>query len=94
MAELNPIGKRIHNISPDPVRLTLEDGTEAVFHISGAEFFQQEFQAEGTHDDEDAAYRFVSSEDNDAILVGRQGPDEDGWSMIGEVVAVEPVDSN
>lgn len=94
MAELNPIGKRIHNISPDPVRLTLADGTEAVFQISGAEFFQQEFQAEGTRDDEEAAYRFVSSEDNDAILVGRQGPDEEGWSMVGEVEAAEPVDSN
>ncbi|SIR60174.1 transcriptional regulator [Natronorubrum thiooxidans] len=94
MAELNPIGKRIHHISPDPVRLTLEDGTEAVFHISGAEFFQQEFQAEGTRDDDEATYRFVSSADNDAILVGRQGLDEDGWSMIGEVVAVEPAESN
>ncbi|WP_137288458.1 transcriptional regulator [Natronorubrum halophilum] len=94
MAELNPIGKRIHNISPDPVRLTLEDGTDAVFHVSGAEFFQQEFQAEGTREgDEGAAYRFVSSEDQASILVGRKGPDEEGWSMIGEVVAAESADS-
>ncbi|MFA9426560.1 transcriptional regulator [Natronorubrum sp. A-ect3] len=94
MADLNPIGKRIHNISPDPVRLTLDDGTEAVFRVSGAEFFQQEFQAEGTRDDDDgAAYRFVSSADNDAILVGRKGPDEKGWSMIGEAVEAEPVEA-
>lgn len=94
MADLNPIGKRIHNISPDPVRLTLDDGTEAVFHVSGAEFFQQEFQAEGTRVDDEATYRFVSSADNDAILVGRSGPDEEGWSMVGDVVAVEPAESD
>ncbi|WP_247004758.1 transcriptional regulator [Halosolutus gelatinilyticus] len=93
MASLNPVAKRIHNISPDPVALTLADGTQGVFHVSGAEFFQQEFQAEGTREGDDAAYRFVSSEDNESVLVGRKGPDESGWSMIGTVVEATPVDS-
>jgi len=93
MADLNPIAKRIHNVTPKPVRLTLDDGTEAVFEMSWTEFFQQEFQAEGSRQDDDADYRFVSSEDNDTILVGRSGPDEEGWSAVGSVVAAEAADS-
>ena len=93
MAALNPIAKRIHNVSPDPVRLTLDDGTTATFHVTGAEFFQQAFQAEGTRADDDADYRFVSSDDNESVLVGRKGPTDDGWSMVGAVVDVEPADA-
>ena len=89
MADLNPIAKRIHNLTPKPVRLTLEDGTEAVFEMAWTEFFQQEFQAEATRRDDDADYRLVSSVDNDAVLVGRQAADEDEWSMIGAVEAVD-----
>lgn len=89
MADLNPIAKQIHNVSPKPVRLTLDDGTEAVFRMASTEFFQQEFQAEATREDDDADYRLVSSDDNDAILIGRSGTDEDGWSMIGSVVEAE-----
>lgn len=93
MADLNPIAKRIHNVTPDPVRLALDDGTEAVFRVSSAEFFQREFRAEATReDDAGAAYRFVSGEDGDAILVGRKGPGDDGWSMIGEVVEAARAD--
>ncbi len=94
MPTLNPIAKRIHNVSPDPLTLALDDGTEAVFHVTGAEFFQQEFQAEATREDDDAAYRLVSSEDNEAVLVGRQEPNEEGWSMVGEVVEATPTDSD
>ncbi|UHQ98597.1 transcriptional regulator (plasmid) [Natrinema zhouii] len=94
MADLNPIAKRIHNVSPDPIRLTLDDGTKAVFHIFGAEFFQQEFQAEGTRvDDDDAEYRFVSSDDNETILVGRKGPEDSGWSMVGSILDTAPAES-
>ncbi|MFP8951940.1 transcriptional regulator [Natrialbaceae archaeon A-arb3/5] len=89
MAELNPVAKRIHQLSPDPVELTLDDGTTAVFRISGAEFFQREFQAEGVREDDDAAYRFVSSEDTESILVGRKGVDESEWTMIGTVTEVD-----
>ncbi|ELY93771.1 MULTISPECIES: hypothetical protein [Natrialba] len=88
MADLNPIAKRIHQISPEPVELTLNDGTTAVFHITGAEFFQQEFQAEGIRKDDDADYRFITSTDNESILVGRKGVDESEWTMIGTVVEV------
>lgn len=86
MADLNPIAKRIHNVTPNPVRLTLDDGTQAVFQMSSTEFFQQEFQAEATRTDDDADYRLVSSQDNESILLGRNGVDDDGWSMIGSVV--------
>ncbi|MCU4752301.1 transcriptional regulator [Halobacteria archaeon AArc-curdl1] len=85
MADLNAIAKRIHNISPDPVFLRLEDGTEAVFRMDWVEFFQQEFKAEGVCDDDDADYRFVSSADNESVLVGRQGPAESGWTAVGAV---------
>ncbi|GAB7020634.1 transcriptional regulator [Halostagnicola sp. A-GB9-2] len=88
MADLNPTAKRIHQISPDPVELTLDDGTTAIFHISGAEFFQQEFQAEGVCEDADADYRFITSTDNESILVGRKGVDESAWTMIGTIVEV------
>ncbi|SEH18109.1 hypothetical protein SAMN04487967_3638 [Natronorubrum sediminis] len=88
MADLNPIAKRIHQISPEPVELTLNDGTTAVFRITGAEFFQQEFQAEGVREDDDADYRFVSSADNESILVGRKGVDESEWTMVGTVAKV------
>ena len=92
MADLNPVAKRIHNLTPRPVRLTLDDGTEAVFEMAWTEFFQQEFQAEATREDDDADYRLVSSEDNDAVLVGRQAVNEDEWSMIGAVEAVDTVE--
>ncbi len=94
MADLNPIAKRIHNVTPDPVRLTLDDGTEAVFELSWTEFFQQEFQAEGSRTDDDADYRLISSEDNDSILVGRSGPDDNGWSMVGSVVSAEAAEGH
>jgi len=93
MADLNPLAKRIHNVTPKPVQLTLDDGTEAVFEMAWTEFFQQDFQAEGTRRNDDADYRLISSEDNNSILVGRSGPDEEGWSMIGSVVEAEAAES-
>ncbi|MDG5821390.1 transcriptional regulator [Natronococcus sp. A-GB7] len=93
MAELNPIAKRMHNISPDPVELTFDDGTNSVFTLSGAEFFQQEFQAEGTCSNDDAEYRFISSSDNESVLVGRKGPDDSGWTNVGTVVEVHKVEN-
>ncbi|MFP8956120.1 transcriptional regulator [Natrialbaceae archaeon A-CW3] len=93
MADLNQTAKRIHNISPRPVRLTLEDGTEATFRMDWVEFFQQEFKGEGSREDEpDVEYRFISSDDNESVLVGRKGPNDDGWSMIGSVLEAEAVD--
>lgn len=92
MADLNPIAKQMHNISPDPVELTFDDGTGAIFTLSGAEFFQQEFQAEGTCENDDAEYRFISSSDNESVLVGRKNPNESKWTNIGTVVEASKVE--
>ncbi|WP_114578771.1 transcriptional regulator [Saliphagus sp. LR7] len=88
MTDLNPIAKRIHQTSPDPVELTLNDGTTGVFHISGAEFFQQDFQAEGVCEGDKANYRFITSSDNESVLVGRKDLGESGWTMIGTITGV------
>ena len=94
MADLNPIAKRIHNVTPEPVELTLADGTEAVFEFEWTEFFQQEFQAEGRRSDNDADYRLISSEDNTDILVGRQPTGGDDWEMLGAITAAEAADGD
>jgi hypothetical protein len=67
MPELDPVAKRIYNVHPDPVRLVLDDGSDGVFDLSSAEFFQREFQAEGRRvdDDADATYRLVTGEGDD-----------------------------
>ncbi|ADD07212.1 uncharacterized protein Nmag_3665 (plasmid) [Natrialba magadii ATCC 43099] len=93
MADLNPIAKQLHQTSPAPVELTLSDGTTAIFQLTGAEFFQQAFQAEGTREDDDADYRFVSSDDTESILVGRKDVDESEWTMVGTVTEVSTVES-
>jgi hypothetical protein len=90
MSELNPVAKRMYNVTPEPLRLSLDDGTTGVFELSSAEFFQQEFQAEGKRVDggDEAAYRFTTSDDNASVLVGRQTDDGD-WALLGAVVAAE-----
>jgi len=94
MADLNPTAKRIHNVTPDPVELTLEDGTKAIFEFEWTEFFQQDFQAEGSRRDDEASYRLISSEDNEEILVGRQRSDGDGWEMLGAITAAAAADND
>jgi hypothetical protein len=93
MADLNDVAKRIHNVSPNPVRLTLADGSTAVYRMHSTEFFQREFQAEGERTDDEAEYRLVTSADNESVLLGRKGADEDGWTMLGEVVEAARADS-
>lgn len=94
MADLHPVAKRIHNIQPRPVRLELDAGETGVYEFSSTEFFQQDFQGEGRRTDADteAEFRLISSEDYEQILLGRSGPDESGWTMVGEVVAAERVE--
>ncbi|GAB7009283.1 transcriptional regulator [Halorubrum trueperi] len=94
MPDLNPVAKRIHNVQPRPVRLTLDGGETGVFEFSSTEFFQREFRGEGirTDEDVDAAFRLITSEDNESVLLGRSGPDEEGWTVVGEVVDAERVD--
>lgn len=96
MADLHPVAKRIHNVQPRPVRLELDSGETGVFEFSATEFFQREFQGEGvrTDDDTEAAFRLITSEDGKRVLLGRSGPDEDGWTMLGTVVAAERVDAD
>ena len=91
MPDLNPIAKRIHNVQPRPVRLELDSGETGVYEFSSTEFFQREFRGEGVRTDADpeADFRLISSEGNERILLGRSGPDEGGWSMVGEVVSAE-----
>ncbi|AUV82653.1 transcriptional regulator [Salinigranum rubrum] len=90
MAELNRVAKRMYNVTPDPLRLTFDDDTTGVFELSSAEFFQQEFQAEGRRVDGNGTYRFTTNEDNTAVLVGRETAD--GWALVGEVVEAEAAD--
>ncbi|MFC6723226.1 transcriptional regulator [Halobium palmae] len=88
MADLNAVAKRLHNVSPDPVELTFDDGSTGVFRLDWTEFFQREFRAEGCRDDvdDDATYRFVTSEDNERVLVARRESEDDDWSVVGSVV--------
>jgi len=80
--------KRIYNIAPENVVLSFADGEQHEFVVSSAEFFQDDFQGEATRpDDAGATYRFVG--DSAGVVVGRQGPDEEGWSTFGEVTDVE-----
>jgi hypothetical protein len=90
--DLHPIAKRIHNVSPRPVRLTFADGETGVFHFSSTEFFRTEFQGEATREGDAADYRVTTTGDGDGVVAGRKGPTDDGWSLVGEVVAAEVVD--
>lgn len=91
MSDLHPIAKRIHNVQPRPVRLELDSGEAGVFEFSSTEFFQREFRGEGTRvdGDDDAEFRLITSEDYERVLLGRSGADEEGWSVLGEIVAAE-----
>lgn len=91
MSDLNPVAKRIHNVQPRPVRLELASGETGVFEFSATEFFQREFRGEGvrTDADTDAEFRLISDDGGERMLLGRSGPDADGWSVVGEVVAAE-----
>jgi hypothetical protein len=90
--DLNRIAKRIHNVTPRPVKLTFADDETGVFHFTSTEFFQTDFQGEATREGDDADYRVTTTEDGEGVVVGRKAPDEDGWSLVGEVVAAEAVD--
>ncbi|KAB1198457.1 MULTISPECIES: transcriptional regulator [Haloferax] len=92
MSDLNRVAKRMYNIHPKAMRLVVGDDIEDTFSLKSAEFFQTEFQAEGTRTGDDALYRFATTDDNESVIVGRRAPGEDGWSMVGEVTAVERID--
>jgi len=87
---MHTLAKRVHNISPRPMALTFADETTIRMEIASAEFFQETFQAEGTHDD--TRYRFVSDGDDDPLVAARE-TDDGGWQPVGEVVAVERIEA-
>ncbi|MEF8840580.1 MAG: hypothetical protein V5A62_02985 [Haloarculaceae archaeon] len=87
---MNTEAKRIHNIAPDPVRLSFRDGTTVELEVRMAEFFQEAFQGEGV-DAEGRTYRLVSDGTDDPLVAGREA--DDGWETVGEVVAVERVEA-
>ena len=86
---MHTLAKRVHNISPQPMVLTFADGTAIEIEIESTKLFQTAFQAEGTHDD--TRYRFVSDGDDDPVVAARES--DDGWQPVGEVVAVERVET-
>lgn len=83
---VHSLAKRVYNIAPDPVRLTFADGDSVTLSVRSAEFFQEQFQGEGDGDD-GSTYRLVSDGEDDPLVAGRRA--DDGWRMVGEVVAVE-----
>ena len=85
---MNTLAKRIHNVAPDPVRLTFADGSTVVLEMRSAEFFQEAFQAEGVADD--TVYRLVTDGGDDPLVAGRET--DDGWATVGEVVEAERAD--
>ena len=88
---MHAVAKRIYNVAPDPVRLTLDDGTEATYDLRSAEFFQEDFQGEATRPDEPGTeYRITTTEDREAVILGRKTADDGGWHLVGEVVAADP----
>jgi hypothetical protein len=91
MPDLHPIAKRIHNVQPRPVRLTLDDGETGVYEFSSTEFFQREFRGEGvrTDGDTDAEFRLITSADHESVLLGRSGPSDSGWTVVSEIVDAE-----
>jgi len=88
---MNTLAKRIHNITPDPVRLTFADDSTVVLAMRSAEFFQEAFQAEGL-DDHNVAYRLVTDGEDDPLVAGREREDG-GWEPISEVIEVEPAET-
>ena len=90
---MNTLAKRIHNIAPDPLRLTFADETTVDIRVQSAEFFQESFQGEGISIDGDENYRIITEgEDDDTVVVGKQV--DNGWDVVGVITAVTPLDSD
>ena len=85
---MNTLAKRLYNLSPRPVRLTLDSGETIDLEPESAEFFGESFQAEGVS--EDATHRLVTDGEDDSLLIARESAD--GWDVLGEVTAVEAIE--
>lgn len=90
---MNTLAKRIHNIAPDPLRVTFTDETTVDLRIRSAEFFQESFQGEGIAIDDDETYRIITEgEDDDTVVAGKQV--NDGWEVVGVITGVQSIDSD
>lgn len=84
---MHTLAKRIHTITPKPLRLTFDDGSSTTLEMRSPEFFQESFQAEGV-DGSGTIYRLVTDDEDDPLVAGKET--DDGWVTVGEVVTVEP----
>jgi hypothetical protein len=85
---MNTLAKQIHNITPNDVRLTFEDGGSVTLSMRSAEFFQEAFQAEA-EGPEGRIYRLVSDGTDDPPVAGRERADGEGWETAGVVEGVD-----
>lgn len=86
---MNPLAERVDDIAPDPVRLSLADGTALTLEVRSAASDGEEFQAVGTAPD-GRVHRLISEGADGPLVAGRQA--DDGWRLVGEVVEVIDVD--
>lgn len=86
---MHTLAKRIHNITPQDVRLVFEDGSTVTLEMRSAEFFQDAFQAEGVGPD-GHTYRLVTDDEDDPLVAGRET--DGGWETAGQVAEVEPAE--
>jgi len=89
MPDLNPIAKRIHNIQPRPVRLAIDGDDAGVFSSPRPSSSSGSSRRGSTDADGDAEFRLITSDDYESVLLGRSGPDEEGWTIVGEVTEAE-----
>lgn len=82
---MNTLAKRLYNLSPRPMRLTLVGGETIDLEPSSAEFFGEAFQAEGVSDD--VTHRLVTDGEDDPLLIARETAE--GWDILGEIREVE-----
>lgn len=85
---MNTLAKRLYNLSPRSVRVTLDGDAVLELDPRSAEFFGESFQAEGVADG--VTHRLVTDGEDDPLLIARER--EDGWEVLGEVVAVEALE--
>lgn len=85
---MNTLAKRLYNLSPRSVRVMLDGDVVLELDPRSAEFFGESFQAEGVADG--VTHRLVTDGEDDPLLIARER--EDGWEVLGEVVAVEALE--
>lgn len=85
---MNALAKRLYNLSPRSVRLTIDGDERIDLDPTSAEFFGESFQAEGIS--AGVTHRLVTDGEDDPLLIARER--EAGWDVLGEVTAVEAIE--